>query len=144
MLKYLLCVLSCAMCFVLFSQSKPDDLLNARWKADDGKSIIEFSKLSDGSYVSKLVWLSVEKDKHGNPVTDVNNSDKSLRNRPILGMVYCKNIKFKDGKWVTDHLYSPEHGLIATGEMWLEGTNVLKIKGKKFLITKTQSFTRVK
>lgn len=143
-LKGTFCVLFCLLCLTSFSQSKPDDILNARWKCDDGKSIIEFNKAKDGTYTSKLVWLSVSKDKNGNPVTDRNNSDKALRNRPLLGMVYSKDIKFKDGKWFTEYLYSPEHGMVATGEIWLERKDVLKIKGKKFLITKTQSFTRVK
>jgi len=80
----------------LFVFGQNADAILGTYQNPNGKSRLEYFK-SGNTYSAKIVWLSVPNDENGNPRKDVNNSDKSLRNRPVMGLVSITGLKF-DGK----------------------------------------------
>ena len=101
-----------------------------KWRAgtDSGACVIEIYQ-SGGVYNGKIVWLEESVDKDGKPVKDVNNPDKSLRDRPLLGLNLLSDLKpdgkggYKDGK-----IYDPEGGKTYRCSMRVEN-GVLKVSG---------------
>ena len=95
---------------------------------EDGKVTI-YEK--DGQYFGKITWLLNDKNDDGSPRTDANNPDKSLKSRPLEGLVILKEFKF-DGKteWKGGKIYDPKKGKTYSCYMRFEGNNnTLKIRG---------------
>jgi uncharacterized protein (DUF2147 family) len=67
------------------ASADPAHLALGVWADEDGKSHIEIAPC--GEYLcGHVVWLKEPEDASGQPKTDINNPDKSLRSRPILGL----------------------------------------------------------
>ena len=63
-----------------------------KWKLDDGSAIVEVYKSGD-SYNGKIVWLKDATMPDGSPVCDLNNPDKSLRSRKLMGLNMLSGLK---------------------------------------------------
>jgi uncharacterized protein (DUF2147 family) len=62
------------------------------WLTANKANIIQFYKAGD-VYHGKIVWTR-NKDKNGNPLTDVNNPDKTKRKNPIVGTQMVSNLRY--------------------------------------------------
>lgn len=91
------------------------------------KSQVQILKASNGTYFGKIVWLK-EPTRDGKPKVDTQNPEKSLQNRPILGLAFIQDFKFSDNKWKNGKIYDPNSGKTYNCEMTLEG-NKLKVTG---------------
>ncbi len=96
----------------------PDDILGVWQTADEGdsRSLIEIFKVDD-RYHGRIIHLDSpvypddsEKGPPGQPRTDSNNPDESLRDRPILGLELMHSFKFHKGKWKDGRIYDPNNG----------------------------------
>jgi uncharacterized protein (DUF2147 family) len=121
-----------------------------QWMTAENKSRIEISKVSDGTFEGKIVWLKepnypADDKEAGKTKHDRENSDKSLQSRPIVGLAIMKGFKF-DGKkeWNGGTVYDPESGKTYKGKVWLEGDNTLGLRGfiGISLLGRTEKWTR--
>ena len=93
-----------------------------RWESDEKDVRMEFFKDGD-QYKAKLLWGNKVVEADGKTSRkDVENPDKSLRSRDILGIVSLTGLKW-DGKkeYADGKIYDPPSGKTYTCKAWLEG-----------------------
>jgi len=124
----------------IFAQ-KADDLVGTYLKAD-GKSKVEFYK-SGTTYSGKVVWLKEPNDEKGNPKKDPKNPDKSLRERPLLGMVTITGLKYDgEGKYIEGKAYRPAEGDEVKFSVKVKGDGTIDVKGTKYGFSKTETWKK--
>lgn len=130
-------------CFSLFIWAKPDDICGV-WIDDNKDGKTEFYKVSPGKYEAKLVWLADSLDRKGNPLCDKRNSDKDLRDRPLIGIkVMQMDWDEEEQCYILHYAYDPKLGMSGSGKMWVKG-DVMTIKAGKWGIRVTRTMDRVK
>ena len=116
-----------------------------KWKLDDGSAIVEVYKSGD-SYNGKIVWLKDATMPDGSPVCDLNNPDKSLLSRRLMGLNMLSGLKKTGDQYTQGSIYDPGNGKTYNCSMKVEG-DVLKVRGsldKKGRIGRTMDWFRVK
>jgi uncharacterized protein (DUF2147 family) len=125
--------------------ASPDSIVGT-WLTEDGASRVEVSveRGTDGSgfYSGKVVWLK-EAGIAGKPVLDANNSDATLRGRPIMGIEILSGFRnTAEGVWTGGTVYSPRRGRTYPAELALTPEGRLDIRVKSGLLTTHQIWTR--
>jgi uncharacterized protein (DUF2147 family) len=109
-----------------FKASK--DQLEKIWYNKEKSSKIQIYLAVDGAYYGKIVWLDKPNDKDtGKPRTDKNNPDKSLRDKPLLGLLIMKSFKKSpdDKDEYTDGtIYDPKNGKTYCGKIAFKGSTL--------------------
>ena len=111
--------------------------IEGNWKADDGKSVIQFYKCG-ASMCGKIAKFLVAEPAGG--ARDTANPAKAKRNNRLLGMRIFWNLA-ADGDRYKGKGYSPEDGRYFNAQVWRSG-NVLKVKGCVAVFCRTASFTK--
>jgi len=126
--------------FFLSPQEKNENIVGI-WLTQEGNSKVEIYE-DGGTYHGKIVWLEKTTDKKGRPLTDKNNPDKSLKDRPILGLVMLQDIALKDDGKGYGKIYTPKRGMTLDCE--LEATNNEELTITIFVrgFTRTQTWTQ--
>jgi uncharacterized protein (DUF2147 family) len=124
----------------------PQDAIVGTWLTADGdsKADITATQAADGStvYAGRVVWLE-QSARDGKPVHDANNSDASLRARPILGLEILSGFEVAAaGGWSGGTMYSPRNGRSYPAELSLAPDGRLQIKVKAGFVSKTVYWTR--
>ncbi len=120
----------------------PDDIIGKWWSPDkDGQ--VEFFK-SGGKYYGRLIW-SIN-DKVGKPKLDDQNPTVSMRSRRLVGAEVFKDMVYKEGEYESGTAYDARSGYTYNCTAWLEGHDVLKVRGYVgfSVLGKTVTMTRVK
>lgn len=92
----------------------------------------------------EIVWLKNPLGEDDKPRRDVKNEDKSLRDRPILGLKIITDMEYEgDGAWEDGDIYNPRDGETYDAEMEEIDANTLKVSGCVWFLCKTQTWTRV-
>jgi len=126
--------------FFVYGQSA-DAIVGTYLKAD-GKSKIEFFKTGD-TYSGKIVWLKEPNDEKGNPKKDVKNPDKSLREKPLLGLVNITGLKYEgDGKYGDGKAYRPVEGDEVKFKIKVNGDGTITATGSKYGFSKTETWKK--
>jgi uncharacterized protein (DUF2147 family) len=98
---------------------------------DTGKesSQVQIFKATNGKYFGKIIWLA-EPNENGKAKVDDDNPDKTLQNRPIIGLQLLKGFSYnaKSGEWDGGTIYNPTGGKTYNCFMKFDG-NKLKIRG---------------
>lgn len=128
------CVLVCGAAVPAAAQPAS---ITGNWKADDGKSVIEFYPCGP-RICGRIARFLVPEPAGG--ARDTENPDKALRNRKLLGLRVFWNLA-PGGTRFKGKGYSPEDGRNFNAEVWREG-NVLKVRGCVLVICRTAGFTR--
>jgi len=128
--------------FFLFGQNA-DAIVGSYLKAD-GKSRIEFLKSSSSdTYYGKIVWLKEPNDEKGNPKKDVKNPDKTLRNRPLVGLVVIKGLKYDgDGRYIDGKVYRPAEGDELKFKVKVNDDGTIYVTGTKYGFSKTEVWSK--
>lgn len=116
-----------------------------KWKLDDGSAIVEVYRQGD-DFNGKIVWLAEPTEKDGTPAKDLNNPDKSLRNRQLIGLNMLSGLKKSGNEYKGGSIYDPGNGKTYNCSMKVEG-DVLKVRGsldKRGLLGRTMDWFRVK
>ena len=88
------------------------------------------------------MWLK-EPDREGKPVHDANNSNASLRDRPIMGVEILSGFTYAaSGVWSGGTVYSPRKGRSYPAELSLAKDGRLDIKVKDGIFSKHLYWTR--
>ena len=111
------------------------------WVTQDRDAIIKISQC--GATVCGRIHKYLVTPPNGVGQRDVNNPNKSLRNRTLLGMTILTDFK-SDGKIWRGKVYDPKSGKTYRSEVTLNTTNSLKMKGCVAFICQGQNWTRAK
>ena len=125
-----------------FAQGKPN--VTGKWKLDDGSAIVEVYQQGN-VYNGKIVWLAEPTEADGTPAKDLNNPDKSLRSRLLIGLNMLCGLKEVGDEYKEGKIYVPGNGKTYNCSMKLEG-DVLKVRGsldKRGLLGRTMDWFRV-
>ncbi|MFC5283355.1 DUF2147 domain-containing protein [Pedobacter alpinus] len=127
----------------VFAQSA--DAVIGKWTNSEGEAHIQIYKKGN-KYYGKLAWLKSPNTQAGKPKTDVNNSETSLRTRPILGLEFLKNFSYSDKTWEEGTIYDPKSGKTYSCKITMSGNDKLNVRGYVgiSLIGRTDTWTRVK
>ena len=114
-----------------------------KWVTPGGKSNVEIKKSGNG-YVGKLIWLK-EPNRNGKPKTDMQNPNKALQSRPLIGLSLLSNFVFKGDHW-EGTIYNPEDGKSYSCNLTLTNANTLQVRGYVLnpAFGKTQVWSRKK
>ena len=114
----------------IYAQNPGADNISGIWWNDIKSSKIKVEK-RDGKYIGTIVYLIPEKYINGEPEKDSKNPDANLRNRSVLnlqilnGLVYNSEAK----EWSGGMIYDPKSGKTYECFVWLEGKDILQLKG---------------
>ena len=125
-----------------FAQGKPN--VTGKWKLDDGSAIVEVYQQGN-VYNGKIVWLAEPTEADGTPAKDLNNPDKSLRSRQLIGLNMLSGLKEVGDEYKEGKIYDTGNGKPYNCSMKLEG-DVLKVRGsldKRGLLGRTMDWCRV-
>lgn len=102
----------------LQAQVKADAIIGV-WEMNDKSAKMEVFK-SGKEYQAKLLWGKDIVNSDGTSKKDVNNPDKNLQNRKLVGAIYIKSLKFDDDEWVNGRVYNNANGKWYKCYVWLE------------------------
>ncbi|WP_254305976.1 DUF2147 domain-containing protein [Sphingopyxis sp. BSNA05] len=117
------------------------DSIQGEWITQDRDAIIKISKC--GASVCGRIHKYLVRPPNGVRQKDVNNPDKSLRSRTLLGMAILTGFK-PDGDIWRGKVYDPKSGRTYRSEVSLNSANSLKMKGCVAFYCQGQNWTRVK
>jgi uncharacterized protein (DUF2147 family) len=106
-----------------------DDITGIWWN-DIKTSKIKVEK-RDGKYIGTIVYLIPEKYINGVPEKDSKNPDLNLRNQSILNLQILNGLVYNPGdkEWAGGMIYDPKSGKTYDCFVWLEGKDILQLKG---------------
>lgn len=135
-------LLGCIFLF-LSTHTFAQDQIIGKWLSEDKQGIIEIYK-QYGKYYGKLVWLKKSYNEKGLPMPDINNTDKTLRNRTLVGLVILNDFYYINNKWQEGTLYDPELGRTFKCKIWMTDNNTLNVRGYWGILSEVDVWTRVK
>jgi uncharacterized protein (DUF2147 family) len=87
-----------------------------------------------------ITWL---KDPVGHPTRDVNNPDRSLRGRPLIGLTVVRDMKPDGpGRWSGGRVYDPKTGRSGNGKLRLSADGKLRVEGCVLVICDSEDWVR--
>jgi uncharacterized protein (DUF2147 family) len=111
------------------------------WVTQDREAIIKISQC--GANVCGRIHKYLVTPPNGAGQKDINNPNKSLRGRTLLGMAILTEFK-PDGNIWRGKVYDPKSGKTYRSEVELNSTNSLKMKGCIAFFCQGQNWTRAK
>ena len=90
------------------------------WLSGSGKSHVKIHPCEDDNekLCGEIVWLRSPLGKDGKPRRDIHNDNKSLRDRPIMGLRVLWDLEDDGrGEWDDGEIYNPEDGEAYDAEM---------------------------
>ena len=127
MKNIILVLLFLAISVFAFAQKNAD--LIGEWYNDKEDVVITIFEINQ-SISAKITWMKSPNDDKGNLKTDLLNSDESLRDRSILGILMMYDLTYIAGNiWDNGSLYIPKNGKIYSGMVRLKNENTLNIRG---------------
>lgn len=115
--------------------------INGNWITEEKDAVVKISQC--GATVCGRIHKYLVTPPNGVNQKDVNNPNKSLRNRKLLGTAVLTGFK-KDGKKWRGRIYDPKSGKTYRSEVILTSANQLKVKGCIAFICQGQNWTRSK
>lgn len=127
-----------------YSVNAGDEILGV-WITEGEKAQIEIYK-KDGLYHGKIISLKEPYNSKGEPKKDINNKDKSLRDRPIVGINLVSGFVFDgDDRWEDGEVYDPENGKtyacymkLRRGKLQVRGYIGVSLFGRTVVWTRTK------
>jgi uncharacterized protein (DUF2147 family) len=127
----------------LYAQGNPEAIVGV-WVSENKKLKVELYNVNN-KYFGKIVWQYEKIDPEtGKPKLDKENPDESKRNRPIMGLQVLKDFVYKDGYWQNGYVYNSQNGKTYACEIWLDGKDVLVLRGYWGIVYHTETWTREK
>ena len=121
-------LLFCLSAMAVQAQNPAD--ITGIWWNDVKTSKIKVEK-KDGKFIGTIVYLVPEKYINGEPEKDSKNPDVKLQKRSILSLQILSGLVYKpsDKEWAGGMIYDPKSGKTYECYVWLEGNDVLQLKG---------------
>ncbi len=115
---------------VIYVQAQSADDITGIWWNDIKSSKIKVEK-KEGKYVGTIVYIIPEKYVNGEPEKDTKNPDPKLQSRSILNLQILNGLAYnqEDKEWAGGMIYDPKSGKTYECFVWLEGKDILQLKG---------------
>ncbi|MFT6322325.1 MAG: hypothetical protein ACJAT4_003261 [Granulosicoccus sp.] len=128
--------------FTLFISSSVAQSCVGIWKTIDDETGEEQSQVEiyekSGKYYGKIIKLI-------NPTTDVCNTCTGDREGNFLvGMEILWDMEKSGSTWKNGEIFSPTKDKTYSCKLWLEGKDILKVRGYVALFYRTQTWHRIK
>ena len=118
------------------------DAAIGRWTTETRNGIVEIDRCG-ASVCGRL--LSSDGLRANPALTDANNKDAALRNRPLRNMTMLSGFTRSAAAWDGGTIYNAEDGKTYSARLTPEGADTLKVRGCVFVpLCKTQVWTRVR
>lgn len=116
-------------CYAVTYAQSADDITGIWWN-DIKSSKIKVEK-KDGKYIGTIVYIIPEKYVNGEPEKDTKNPDVALHGRSILNLQILSGLVYNSGdkEWAGGMIYDPKSGKTYECFVWLEGKDILQLKG---------------
>lgn len=114
------------------------------WLDQTGRAAIKITPCGS-NLCGNIEWLRQPLDEAGQPKTDTENADPSLRTRHICGLPMMGNFSADGtGKWSGGWIYDPEKGKTYKSEMHLASDGTLRVRGYigTPMLGRTETWTR--
>jgi uncharacterized protein (DUF2147 family) len=112
------------------------------WLTEGGKATTRVTDCG-GALCASIVSLKEPNDPQtGRPKLDVNNSDASKRNRPLVGVQILTGLRPQGASKWSGQAYNPEDGKTYDVTVTLENANILRVQGCVLFICQTKTWTR--
>ena len=124
-------ILSICLTLPGFSQdNRNPDAIIGTWLTGEGNGMVEIYRNGE-KFQGKIIWLKEPlDDKTGKPKTDINHPDKSVQNRPILGLINLWGFTFNGrDKWENGRVYDPKNGKEYKCVISQKDPNTLEVRG---------------
>ena len=138
-LKMALGLIAAAVAFATPAQAA--DSILGNWITQERDAIITISRC--GATVCGRIQKFLVTPPNGAGQKDINNPDKKLRDRTILGMAILTGFT-PDGDIWRGKIYDPKSGRTYRSEVSLQSANKLKMKGCFLFVCQGQDWTRAK
>lgn len=102
------------------------DPIGGRWVVEDKTAVITIGKC--GSSVCGRISKFLETPPDGADQRDVNNPEKRLRSRKLMGLPVLTNLRQDGDVWRGD-IYDPEEGKTYRSVIQRKSANTLEVKG---------------
>ncbi|WP_194972590.1 DUF2147 domain-containing protein [Aquiflexum lacus] len=120
-------IISALTVFLFVTAEIKAQTIEGTWQYKDDLRVTYFLD-KEGKLCNKIVWLKEAKDENGNPKLDAKNPDKSLRNRPVIGMTSISGLKYKGNNiWEGGFAYDFESGRTYKCKLELVDANTIKL-----------------
>jgi uncharacterized protein (DUF2147 family) len=124
-----------------------EGFIEGLWLVENKEAHIRVERCGE-NLCARIVWMKHPTDERGQPRLDVNNPDRSLRDRPILGINLLKEVPaepVEDGVWSRGRIYDPQRGRYYRCSLWLDGPDQLRLRGyvRISLLGRTTRWTRI-
>ena len=141
LLKQLLLIIILTVSSYTYGQ---DEILG-KWLPADKLGQIEIFK-KNNKYFGKIVCIyNPINPETGKIWQDINNPDKSKRNRTVLGLIMMFDFEYdkKNKEYINGKLYDVRTGKTYKGKMWLEDGKLV-LRGYWFIFYQTEIWIRIK
>ncbi len=143
-MKYGILILLLAIGLGRVSAQGNADAIKGVWLSENKRLKVEIYAVNN-VYFGKILWLYEQNDPEtGKPKLDKENPDPNKRSRPLIGLQVLKDFRFKDGFWQDGYVYNSQNGNTYACEIWLEGKDMLVLRGYWGFVYHTEKWTRVK
>jgi len=128
-MKKLIIPLLLVMYAVTSYAQNADEIVGVWWNAEKTSKIQVEKK--DGKYIGTVVYIIPEKYENGQPPKDDKNPNPALRNRSKIGILILEGFVYNTNEknWENGRIYDPNNGKTYDCYAWLEGKDLLKLKG---------------
>lgn len=109
-----------------------------RWATPGVSAVVELARCGDAQTLCGTVrWLWDAVDDKGRPRLDANNTDSSLRTRPMIGLSILSGLKPRADGW-SGQIYNPEDGQTYRATLRRVSADTLEVEGCVLVICKKQ------
>ncbi len=119
---------------------KADDILG-RYLLPNGLEVEIYKQ--GGKYEGKIVALHNYKEGQ---TKDVNNPDKSMRDKPLMNMVIIRGLEYDNDEkqWLNGTMYGPDKGINLNLKITELRDGEIEVVGSKYLFWKTLTWKKLK
>jgi uncharacterized protein (DUF2147 family) len=112
--------------------------INGRYKTKEKDAVIEFAPC--GGFICGRISKYLKTPPNGVDQKDINNPDKKLRSRKLLGTAIIYGLKEDGDKW-RGTIYDPRNGKSYRSVVYLQKSGNLSVQGCLGPICQTQIWT---
>jgi uncharacterized protein (DUF2147 family) len=115
--------------------------MDGLWLTDDHKGVVRIGPC--GQRICGWIVRVLDRGP-GVPTHDINNPDRSLRRRAILGLPVLSGFLPYRGSWIGGTAYDPKSGRSYRASLRLGAGGALEVTGCVLLFCRTKTWTRTR